>query len=322
MPFPCKLSIMCLGNADDDIGFKYGINLYQQMLDVSKQKGQLFMPRISDKFSTERSVMKMFKAMCETNYKPFEAVLSCGSYFKLQSPISLFPAPQPYVSKDMFGNETSRMISRRLEVCGYIKIADIISGSGGSPASISRNLIFPRLEFSQKKNGSELEKMESEMKNFFAKNAQPEDEESSSSQNPTDITTRESVCVLLHGALKIESMAALILLDHDWFGFAYPYVDKKKSNLLLSILPPGANAVPWLGDLRNLGMMEDGESYGFPVKTDKKSYTQNVIVWINPNALQSDVQKIMRHAKKMPEKTTHFYKELNRVRRNAQSLGN
>lgn len=301
------------------------MNLYQQLLDISKQKGQLFTMRSTDgKTSMERSVIKMFKAMCDANYKPFEAVLKIGSYMKLEaSPISLFPEPLPYTSKDIFGVETTRVISNRLEVCGYIKIADLV-GSGGSPASVSRNLIFPRVESSTKKSGSELEKLESEMKSFFVKSTTAEDEESSSSMSTTDVTTKESAIVLLHGALKVENMAALVLLADDWYGLAYSYSDKKKCNLMLSILQPGVNVVSWVGDFRFLGLLRDalpGESYGFPVKTDKKSYSSGNMSWLKEGALQSDIQKVLRHAKKMPEKTTHFYKELNRIRRNAQSLG-
>lgn len=300
------------------------MNLYQQMLDISKQKGQLFTIR-DNQSSMERSVIKMFKAMCDANYKPFEAVLSIGSYPKLDaSPISMFPEPLPHTSKDIFGNETTRMISKRLEVCGYIKIADLV-GSGGSPASISRNLLFPRVPSgTQKKNGSELDKLESEMKQFFAKNVAADDEESSSSMSNADVTTKESAIVLLHGALKVENMAALVLLADDWYGLAYSYSDKKKSNLMLSILPPGCNPIPWVGDFRFLGLAKDalpGETYGFPVKTEKKSYSAGNMSWLREGALQSDIQKVLRHAKKMPEKTTHFYKELNRIRRNAQSLG-
>lgn len=302
-----------------------GFNLYQQLLDISKQKGELFSPRLAENQSMERAVIKMFKAMCEANYKPFEAVLKIGSYMKLDSsPISLFPEPLPYTNKDVYGNETTRVISRHFEVCGYIRISDIV-GSGGSPASLSRNLIFPRAEVSHKKTGSELEKLESEMKHFFVKNSAHEDDDASSSSMPnTDLTTKESAIVLLHGALKLESMAALILLADDWYGLAYSYADKKKSNLMLSILTPGTNVIPWIGDIRHLGLLQDalpGESYGFPIKTDKKSYTSGNMSWLREGALQSDVQKILRHAKKMPEKTSQFYKELNRIRRNAQSLG-
>lgn len=239
LSLPSKISVLCLGNSEDDPGFKYGMNLYQQLLDISKQKGQLFVPRLSEnKTINERSVVKMFKQMCEINYKPFEAVLNMGSYFKLESSVSLFPEPISHTSKDIFGNETTRSISKRIEVCGYIKISDIV-GSGGTPACISRHLVFPRVDTStHKKAQTELEKLESEVKHFFQKSAQDDDESSSSTSN-VDQTTKESACVLLHGALKVESMAALVLLADDWYGFLYSYADKKKSNLLLSILNPG-----------------------------------------------------------------------------------
>lgn len=299
------------------------MNLYQSMLDVSKQKGQLFTLRPADaQASMERANIKMFKAMCEANYKPFEAFLKIGSFRQLESvPIALYPEPLSYVSKDIFGNETTRVISRRLEVCGYIKISDIV-GSGGSPQSISRNLIIPRVEPSQKKTGSELEKLESEMKSFFAKTS-ADDDESSSSMSNSDVM-KESGVVLLHGALKLENMAALILIADDWYALAYSYVDKKKSSLVMSILKPGSNSIPWIGDIRYLGLLQDalpGESYGFPIKTEKKSYSCGNLSWLREGALQSDIQKVLRNAKKMPEKTSHFFKELNRIRRNAQSLG-
>lgn len=190
------------------------MNLYQQLLDVSKQRGQLFTTaRYGENQSLmERSVIKLFKAMCDENYKPFEAYLKIGSYTKLEAvPIALFPEPLPFTSKDAFGNEKTRFVSNRFEVCGYIKIADLV-GFGGSPESFSRNVVFPRVEPSHKKVGSELDKLESEMKQFFAKSAAADDEESSSSMPNPDATTKESAVVLLHGALKVENCAALVLL--------------------------------------------------------------------------------------------------------------
>lgn len=70
--------------------------------------------------------------------------------------------------------------------------------------------------------------------------------------------------------------------------------------------------MPWLGDLRYLANMDDaipGENPSFPVKpTEKRSYSQNCVVWIKQAGLQSDIQKLLRHARKLPEKTQHFYK--------------
>lgn len=82
--------------------------------------------------------------------------------------------------------------------------------------------------------------------------------------------------------------------------------------------------IPWLGDLRLIGLATDampGESPSFPVKSDKRSYSQSIVVWIKQAGLQSDIQKVLRHAKKLPDKTQNFYKELNRMRRAAVSFG-
>ena len=127
-----------------------------------------------------------------------------------------------------------------------------------------------------------------------------------------------SFCVLLHGALKVENMAALCFLAEDWFGIVYSWADsKKKSNLMLTILEPGSNVVPWLGNLNRLGSLDDfhsmcqdnGPEPSFPVRPlEKRSYSQNCVVWIRQAGLQSDIQKILRHARKLPDKTQQFYK--------------
>lgn len=48
-------------------------------------------------------------------------------------------------------------------------------------------------------------------------------------------------------------MAAVCQLSTNWYGLLVSWADsKKKSNLMLIILEPGNNAIPWLGDMRNL----------------------------------------------------------------------
>lgn len=110
-------------------------------------------------------------------------------------------------------------------------------------------------------------------------------------------------------------MAALCLLNTDWYGFIYSWADtKKKSNLMLTVLEHGTDVVPWLGNFRNLGHtdcvnVKNGEPNSFPVKpAEKRSYSQNAPSWIRQVGLQSDIQKILRHARKLPEKTQNFYK--------------
>ncbi|XP_053690339.1 integrator complex subunit 14 [Sabethes cyaneus] len=341
--YPSKLTFMGLGNVNDT-AFKFGTKLYQQLLDISGQNGQIYVPKLktlsiddpigddgdeSNRQLSRKSIQELFERTCEQNYKQFEATLRCGGYFRLEGAITIWPAPLPYTSKDIFGAETTTLISRRLEICGYISLSDI-----GSPMSVSRHLILPRGDgdkriSSKDSNLTAEEKLENDIKAFYAK---PDGSgggggggDNDDDSGPGGDATRESVCVLLHGALKVENMAALVLLNDNWYGFIYSYADsKKKSNLMLNVLPPGNDVIPWLGDFRFLGNLDDafpGESPSFPIKAEKRSYSQNIVVWIRQAGLQSDIQKVLRHAKKLPEKTQHFYKELNRIRRAALSLG-
>lgn len=75
----------------------------------------------------------------------------------------------------------------------------------------------------------------------------------------------------------------------------------------------GTKCIPWLGDLSQLGPLNEAVSPAtfttFPVKPgEKRSYAQACVVWVQPGGLQADIQKILRHARKMPDKTQHFYK--------------
>lgn len=79
----------------------------------------------------------------------------------------------------------------------------------------------------------------------------------------------------------------------------------------------GSENIPWLGDFRYFGTPDEAlpnESPQFPIKPEKRSYSQNCVVWIKQAGLQSDVQKLLRHAKKLPDKTQQFYKVIGHVR--------
>lgn len=291
--------------------------LYQKLLDYSGQPGKIYKCdelANEDVASVYKSVSGLCQRICEANYKQFVATLNCGSYFKLESQILIWPPPLPFKDVDELGKEKQRSVSKQLDVCGFIGLTDI-----GSPMSISRHLILPSVgmvnpgaEDSQpppskkQKPMYDLEKLDVDIKNFYSK-AEVEDDDSASS---SAVNSDESMVVLLHGALKVENMAALVLLNHNWFGFIFSYADnKKKSNLMLMVLKPGVDVIPWLGDLRLLTTPNDpAEKGSFPVKPEKRSYSQNCVSWIRQAGLQSDIQKVLRHAKKLPEKTQHFYK--------------
>lgn len=258
-----KLSFICL-NSPSDPYTQFALTLYQELLDVSGQNGQIFVPKsIDDHMMTDvakkedrteanlmiahgQIVHELIVKVCDSNYKQFEAVLVCGGYIKLESPVIIWPPPLPYTATNKTTTDSNNLISRRLEICGYLALADI-----GSPMSVSRHLILPKIELAEKnfkyiKNGSdqkpinEYDKLESDIKIFYSKNDNGNSDDESGNGSGGQESTKESVCVLLHGALKVENMAALVLLNTDWFGFIYSYADsKKKSNLMLTVLPPG-----------------------------------------------------------------------------------
>lgn len=105
-----KLNFICIGSTFDPY-FQTAIDLYQQFLDVSGQKGELFVAHIepeSNKYTKnvyngitfptalqwQNEIMPhLIEEFCEINYKPFEAMLNCGEYHKLESPIIIWPTP-------------------------------------------------------------------------------------------------------------------------------------------------------------------------------------------------------------------------------------
>ncbi|XP_018398883.1 PREDICTED: von Willebrand factor A domain-containing protein 9 [Cyphomyrmex costatus] len=294
-PYPGKLSIVCIASQQDP-SLQISLPLYQRLADLAGGDSIVLVPESP---LSKHSVMTCFQKLAETNYVSFQGYLKCGH---LGSRILLSPPPMPYTKKTDFELASGLAISKTIEICGFISVGDV-----GSPSSISRHLVLPLVtEKNSSMQGISLE------------------EESDTDENE-DEGKISSFCVLLHGALKVENMAALCILNNEWYGFIYSWADtKKKSNLMLTVLEPGSDVVPWLGNFNNLGPLDTvkGSPVSFPVRpTEKRSYTQNAPSWIRQVGLQSDIQKILRHARKLPDKTQNFYKEVNRLRRAAASIG-
>lgn len=86
----------------------------------------------------------------------------------------------------------------------------------------------------------------------------------------------------------------------------------------------GTDVIPWLGNLTELGSKDEFVNtliakYGpegaalappaFPIKpAEVKSYSANATIWSNAAGINADLQKLMRFAKKLPDKTSQFYK--------------
>lgn len=302
-PFPSKLYIMCMANAEE-LQNSDSLDCLERLIELNNSEGQIFS---IDGPLCLKNVQSMFGKLIDVAYTPFHAVLKCGH---LTSDVQVFPRPEPVILEEEM-DPVPRTINTDLELVGFIEVADI-----ASPPVLSRHLVLPIA----------LNKEVDEVGTGVT-----DDMEDDNSANQI-AGKMPNFCVLLHGSLKVEGMVAVVLLGPEWFGMLYSQADsKKKSSLMMSLFEPGLDSVPWLGKLSYLGPISDAKEnpYGdddskspFPLQPkSKRSYAQNVTVWIKPSGLQTDVQKILRNARKLPEKTQTFYKELNRLRKAALAFG-
>uniref|UniRef100_A0A7N6A8Q5 von Willebrand factor A domain-containing protein 9 n=1 Tax=Anabas testudineus TaxID=64144 RepID=A0A7N6A8Q5_ANATE len=302
-PFPTKLFIMCIANAEE-LQMTDAMDNLEELLRISGGDGQIF---TMEGPLCMKSVQALFGRLIDHAYSPFHAVLHCGN---LSSDVQVFPRPEPIVVDEEV-EPMPRTVSTDLEIVGFIEIADI-----SSPPVISRHLVLPIA-------------VNKEVDEVGTGTTDELEEEPSASQMAGK---SPNFCVLLHGSLKVEGMVALVQLGPEWYGMLYSQADsKKKSNLMMSLFEPGAEPLPWLGKISHLGPIseaaenpygEDDSKSPFPVQPPvKRSYAQNVTVWIKASGLQTDVQKILRNARKLPDKTQTFYKELNRLRKAALAFG-
>ncbi|XP_033634370.1 integrator complex subunit 14-like [Asterias rubens] len=284
------------------------LSMYQKLLDANQHKGHI---HTIEGAVTVKSAQVMFTKMAEELYSAFHAKLSCGN---LSSEVQVFPPPQPVnMARDF--EMVAQRLSTELSICGFIDCAD-----ASSPPVISRHLVLP-LPVKDKNSSGSGEGAEGGDKT----------EEKETVPSSTEMGSNPSFCVLLHGSLKVENLVALVNVGENWYGLLHSCADsKKKSNLMMSLFEPGDHAIPWVGKFHLLGPCtafannpygEDNNKSPFPVRLqEKRSYSQNPVVWIKPINLQADIQKILRYARKLPEKTLVFYKELNRLRRAALSF--
>ncbi|XP_069851256.1 integrator complex subunit 14 isoform X2 [Dipodomys merriami] len=276
----------------------------ERLIDLNNGEGQIF---TIDGPLCLKNVQSMFGKLIDLAYTPFHAVLKCGH---LTADVQVFPRPEPFIVDEEI-DPIPKVIKTDLEIVGFIDIADI-----SSPPVLSRHLVLP---IALNKEGDEV----------GTGITDDNEDENSANQIAGKIP---NFCVLLHGSLKVEGMVAIVQLGPEWHGMLYSQADsKKKSNLMMSLFEPGPEPLPWLGKMAQLGPISDAKEnpYGeddnkspFPLQPkNKRSYAQNVTVWIKPSGLQTDVQKILRNARKLPEKTQTFYKELNRLRKAALAFG-
>jgi len=283
--FPGSLSVVCVADKVTNGDIARSRDVYDKLFARCGLTGSFH--RVEGGALNTKTVEALFKEVEELYYRQWTGVLQVG--VDMTTRVQLCPPPRTYCRTREFC-QVKAELSDKVVVRGFLALAEL-----GSPPVTSRHLVLPAGEA---------------MKDH----------------NKEDEARTPNLCVFLHGALKVENMCAVVCVGPDWYGVVYSWSDnKKKSSLMLSLFEPGVDVVPWLGRLDSLGPREDlnetNQGY-FPVKSDRKpSYSSQPVVWIKQSGIQSDIQKILRHARKLPEKTTQFYKELNRLKKAAVCLG-
>jgi len=283
--FPLSISVACIGDENTESDVSSCKAAYQTLFSkLGLPSADCSFHRVEESLSI-KSTEAMFKEIAGRHYNQWIGTLEMGPEMTTQ--IQVCPPPKSYVKEHDF-DVVKQDPGTTLSIKGFFSQADI-----SSPPVFTRHLILPANAGKENK-----------------------DEDAKAANN----------CVFLHGALKVENMCGLVSIAEDWYGFVYSWSDnKKKSSLMLSVFEPGLDIVPWLGALNRLGPASDLNETThspFPVKSDRRpSYSQCPVVWIKQSGIQSDIQKVLRHARKLPEKTQQFYKELNRLKRAAVCLG-
>ncbi|CAL4122345.1 unnamed protein product, partial [Meganyctiphanes norvegica] len=296
-PFPAKLNIVCIANPNEQC-LQSSSLLYQRFVDLNGE-GDIMIPEGP---LSMKSVSSMFETLITTNFNTYSGTLNCGN---LSAPITLSPPPQPYCRHHDF--EIRRVMPETsIQVLGFLHTGDV-----SSPPAHSRHLVLP---LSAKGDLVMLAKP--------TEGGGSDDEGASNDEGKV-----ASFCVLLHGGLKVSTIVTIKCQYHG--ALLEKSNGKQNVTIIYNTNEHSVDVVPWLGKLSNMGPSNKlpGNPYidspsPFPVKVhEKKSYALNCVVWVRQGGLQSDIQKILRHARKLPDKTQSFYKELNRLRRAAISYG-
>lgn len=306
-PYPARIHVLPIAAAHDS-SLTHAMPLYQKMVELASatsssptismlSRGAVYCPEQL----TVAGVCSIITRLCEQQYGEVLCGLRCG---QLGTRVRLFPAPQPAV--DDAGVRLH--LNPDISVIGFISQHDL-----GTPVVISKHLIIP-----QPQVGGNNERRDS----FNGKPITKEAETSTEEENNLDPSKVPNFCVLLHGALKVENMSAIVILADRWYGAISAWCEPsrtRRSCLLLSAMAPGPSPAPWLGPMPQLGPDAAGDP--FPVRACRSYSGGGGAAWSRPHALLADVQKVLRHARKLPDKTQQLYKELNRLRRSAISLG-
>ena len=204
--FPCKLHVVLLGPSVAPTAIKFYSNLIEELgltggaeTPSSGQKGlnhesQVIVPEAM----SMKAVYKVFQKLADQNYQTWRGTLRCGSLF---SPVTLYPPLEPVKEVGDFEVVTAKP-SEEIDIIGFMDIQDV-----ASPPVVSRHLLFS-LPMTKEQMAAQhsifniLEKKDPKSSADTSDTSVQEIDEIDDGRQP-------SLCVLLHGSLKVEGMVAI-----------------------------------------------------------------------------------------------------------------
>ncbi|OZC08421.1 hypothetical protein X798_04621 [Onchocerca flexuosa] len=143
----------------------------------------------------------------------------------------------------------------------------------------------------------------------------------------------EDVLNILCSALRLEESVAICRVNKNLYG-TLCHVSAKEEDpsvyrLSIVLFPPGSMPVSWLPPFTTMSSQSvvdaGNEEQPFCIRNDglsRPSYSSiQRTCWYEVHGLQSDIQKIARLLKKIPDRTFLFYSELNRIHAYCCALG-
>lgn len=248
--FPCKLHVLNMCTQNENALHEEAHAFYRRLILETCSANYASVPEEQiwylESYSLQ-SVSNLFQRLAEQHYQPYDARLTCGA---LSSPISVFPTLERYT--DTFDEEVLQTEPNAvLEICGFLALNEV-----ASPPVHSRHLLLPKPL--DKAQVALLHGLLNLPPNISCDLSQHTCQELSDSLDALeqDESKQPSLCLLLHGSLKVEGMVAICRIgEPEWFGMLYTWSDnKKKSNLMLSTFKSGPKSIAWLDNLNLLGL--------------------------------------------------------------------
>ena len=261
-------------------------NKAQAFLSSCNLKGKLFPGPVLGKDSVDR----IFENIMLDNYSKFEASLWFGHQ---STNVVISPSPDINHLAGITLKPTPKTFPTTLRIHGFLPATDL-----HNPPYVSRHVLLH-----------------------------------SGPRSPVKVTSKTpDLRVILNEGLRAKDCVALVDLGMSWFGVISSHLPKsernlKKSNLVFSIIAP--NAFSWLGNPNFLGLkrlVSADKQTNMPYREEFSNSYDNKsgsgMVWIKSTTLKQNILKVVRYAKRLPDKgSAMFLKELNKVRRSILFYG-